>query len=66
MTLILNLNLKVYPQKPQRVQILDFKNVDGQNLFTRRTSETTDFTDCFESKLPVLEKCEHIVINHIQ
>ena len=58
MTLILNLNLKVYPQKPQRVQILDFKNCDGQKLFTRRTSETTDFTDCFESKLPVLEKWE--------
>ena len=53
MTLKLNLNLKVLPQKPQRIQMLDFKNVIGQELFKRKTSDKTEFTDCFESKLPL-------------
>ena len=39
--------------------LLDFKNVIGQELFKRKTSETTEFTDCFENVLPLLEKCEN-------
>ena len=45
MTLRLNLDINVFPQKLQRVQMFDFKNVIGQELFKRKTSETTDFTD---------------------
>ena len=58
MTLRLNMNLKTLPHKPQRVQLLDFKNVDGQILFKRKTSETSELTDCFKSMLPLSEKCE--------
>ena len=59
MTLRLNLNLKVLPQKLQRVEIFDFKNVMGKELFKRKTSETTDFTECFENKLPLLQQCDN-------
>ena len=57
-TLILNLNLNVLPQKPQRVEMLDFKNVEGQALFKRKTSETSEFTECFQNMLPLHEQCE--------
>ena len=42
MTLRFNLDIKVFPQKLQRVQMFDFKYVIGQELFKRKTSETTD------------------------
>ena len=59
MTLRLNLDINVFPQKLQRVQMFDFKNVIGQELFKRKTSETTDFTDCFKNNLPLLEQCDN-------
>ena len=57
-TLILNLNLNVLPQKPQRVEMLDFKNLEGQALFKRKTPDTSEFTECFQNMLPLQEQCE--------
>ena len=58
-TLMLNLNLNVLPQKQQRAEMLDFKNINGRAIFKRKTTETNDFTDCFESMSPLLEQCEN-------
>ena len=57
-TMILNMNLNVLPQKPQKVEMLDSKNLNGKILFTKSTSETNEFTDCFNNVLPLLEQCE--------
>ena len=57
-TMILKMNLNVLPQKPQRVELFDFQNKVGQKLFKKITSETKEFTDCFQNMLPLLEQCE--------
>ena len=58
-TLILKMNLNILPQKPHRVELFDFQNEDGQKMFKRKTSETNDFTDCFQNLLPLQEQCEN-------
>ena len=57
-TFILNINLNILPQKQQRMQMLDFKNAEGQAIFKRKATETNEFTQCFENMLPLLEQCE--------
>ena len=57
-TMILNMNQNVLPQKPQKVVMLDLKKLNGKILFTKSTSETNEFTDCFNNVLPLLEQCE--------
>ena len=42
--------------KVTRVQMFDIKNVIGQELFQRKT---TDFTDCFKNKLTLLKQCDN-------
>ena len=57
-TMMLKMNLKVLPHKPQIIEMFDFKNREGQILFKKKTSETKEFTDCFENMSPLLENCE--------
>ena len=42
--------------KPDRKEILNFKDKEGQENFKIFTSETNEFTDCFKSKEPL--KCQ--------
>ena len=42
MTLILNLNLNILPQKQQKIQMLDFKNSEGQGIFKKKIPHTGD------------------------
>ena len=42
-TWLLKINLNILPQKPQRVQMFDFKNENGQLIFNKTTSETMQF-----------------------
>ena len=55
-TQYLDLNLKVDRQKPERVEIYDFKSNDGQKKFKKLTSETKQFTDCFNNMYPLLQQ----------
>ena len=48
MMLCITINLNITPQKPQRLQLFDFKNKNGQVLFKKLTSETKQFTNCFK------------------
>ena len=57
-TFMLKINLNVLPHKPQRVERLDFKNTEGKILFKKKTTETSEFTDCFKNMLPLLDNCE--------
>ena len=54
----LKLDLKHIPTKPARVVLYDNKNRDGQKRFKDLTSETQEFTDCFNSLQPLLDQCD--------
>ena len=56
--MLLIISLNIITPKPQRVQLSDFKNENGKILFNKLTTETKQFTECFEGMLPLLEKCE--------
>ena len=42
--------------KPERKEIFDFKNEDGQKFFKKLTSETNDFSKCFENNARLLKQ----------
>ena len=54
----LNLNLNIVPTKPARTPIYNFKSHQGRTLFQQLTSETSEFTDCFNSMQPLQLQCE--------
>ena len=50
--------------KPDRIEVFDFKNAKSLAKFKVLTTETNQFTDCFENLLPLseqMEKWEHLV-----
>ena len=55
-TLMLKMNLNVLPHKPQRVEMLDFKYTEGKILFKKKTTETSEFTDCFKKHVAIVRK----------
>ena len=55
----LDLNLKVITEKPKRVEVWNFKNTKAQQDFKIQTSETMEFSNCFENNLPVLKQIEN-------
>ena len=57
-TQYLDLNLKVESEKPKRIEMYDFKDKEGQKKFKMLTSETQQFTDCFENMQPLSEQVE--------
>ena len=48
---ILDLNLIFSGIKPERVEVFRFKDKEAQILFKQLTTNTTDFTSCFENNL---------------
>ena len=57
-TEIMDVDLKIINEKPERREIFDFKNVDSQNTFKRISSETVEFTECFNNDLPLSRQIE--------
>ena len=55
----MDLNIEVEVEKPSRVEIFNFKEEEAQVKFKRLTSETTDFTRCFEDGTPLLKQIDH-------
>ena len=45
--MILKVNLSIIPEKPERKEILDFKNKDGLSKFKINTSKAGCFSKCF-------------------
>ena len=45
----INLDLKLLPTRPTRITMFNFKHNPGKELFRELTTETTEFTDCFDS-----------------
>jgi hypothetical protein len=57
-TEIMDVNLEVLSEKPVRRELYNFKDKESQNIFKQATSETLEFTSCFEDDLPVMEQVE--------
>ena len=53
LTQIMDLDLKYVSEKPQRVEIFNFKEKEAQILFKKLTSETDVFSNCFLNKSPL-------------
>ena len=47
-TQYMDLNLEFLKEKPIRQEMFNFKNEKSQKLFKTQTSETLEFTNCFE------------------
>ena len=53
-TQYMDMDLEFESEKPQRVEIYDFKNKEGQKKFKKLTSETDVFSKCFSDGRPLL------------
>ena len=54
-TQYMDLKIEYKSEKPERIEFFDYKNKDGQEKFKILTTQTKDFTNCFDSNKP-LEK----------
>ena len=48
----MDINLQIKTEKPVRKEIFNFKNKEAQEVFKNNTTNTDDFTKCFEDDLP--------------
>ena len=54
----LNCNFMLRQNVPKRVELFNFKNQEGQQLFKELTSNTNTLTQCFEGDSPFLKQCQ--------
>jgi hypothetical protein len=54
----LDMDLEVIKEKPERMELFNFKNKQSQEKFRILTSETKEFTECFSGKKPLLKKID--------
>ena len=52
-TEILDVQLEVLPDKPQRREIFNFKDKQAQSIFKENTSKTKEFSKCFMNSKPL-------------
>ena len=57
-TLYVDLELEITKEKQERHEIYNFKDKESQQLFKMNTTETSDFTDCFDGENSLLENIE--------
>ena len=55
----LKVNLKVKPEKPEKIEILNYRDQNAQVKFKENTSKTNDFTSCLEGEMSVSKKIEN-------
>ena len=55
----MDINLEIIPEKPKRREIFNFKNKKCQETFKNITTNTTEFTRCFENSLPLEKQIEN-------
>ena len=54
----MDVNLKILSEKPKRQVIWNFKNKSAQERFKKLTSETNEFSECFDNELTVIEQID--------
>ena len=55
-TQYLDIDLQFESEKPQRVEIYNFKEREAQIKFRKLTSETDEFSKCFTDETPLLQQ----------
>ena len=55
-TQIMDINLTIRSDKPERRELYNFKKAENQQKFKYETTNTNDFTNCFRSNLPLDEQ----------
>ena len=55
-TQIMDINLTIRSDKPERRELYNFKKAENQQKFKNETTNTNDFTNCFRSNLPLDEQ----------
>ena len=55
-TQYMDLDLKIESVKPERTEMFNFKNKEGQKLFKEITTKTDEFSKCFENNAPLSEQ----------
>ena len=55
----INLDFKIFPTQQTRVVMYNFKNERGKEIFKRSTTDTSDFTNIFESKSSLQDQCQN-------
>ena len=55
----MDLDLKTTTEKPRRVEVWNFKDKEAQKCFKVQTSQTNEFSACFNNKLPVLKQIQN-------
>ena len=58
-TQYLDINIKIVNEKPEKQEIFNFRDSESQELFRTITSETNEFTNCFNGKSTLIEKIEN-------
>ena len=58
-TQFMDVNLEMIVEKPERIEIYNFKDDEGQANFKRLTTGTKEFTNCFNDDLPFEEQIQH-------
>ena len=58
-TLYLDMDLEIAKERPERQEILNFKDKKSQERFKNNTSETNEFTECFNNDKSLSEKIEN-------
>ena len=58
---IVTLECKFEPNqtKPPRIELFNFKNKEGQNMFKELTTQTNELSKCFEDNLPFLKQSQN-------
>ena len=59
MTEFMDLDIDIEPVKQERVEMFNFKEEASKNVFKKLTTETEEFTQCFNNKTPLLEQIEN-------
>ena len=63
----LKMNIKITLEKPDKVEILNFKDQSAMKKFRENITNTKDFSQCIESKLPFNKKInnwKHLLEQH--
>ena len=63
----ITVDLKVAPEKPEKIEIINFKDTEAQKQFKTKTNLTKDFTECTESGENITDKSEiwkHLLNKH--
>ena len=58
-TQIMDVNLSFLTEKPERRELLNFNDSNGQDIFRNKTSNTSDFSECFKNDLPLAKQIEN-------